>query len=251
MPGPIIGIGPALKKARVHRGKSVEEAARDTKIRAEYLTALERESFEALLGDVYVRGFLRSYSQYLGLDADKVVTAYTKSVGEPEPSLPPPEAMRGEQPSPARPLQGTHRSSWILAGAVAATLLILAGAAGLLSRRESTPAPVNLPESAPSAAPLTPKVTIALLAQREVSATIVTDGVEEYRDVLVPGEARSFTANEELSVVLGRGGVVDITVNGKDLGTPGNQDEPYTRVFTAPSDAQSPSPAPSPTAPVA
>ena len=249
MPGPIIGIGPALKKARTHRGKSVEEAARDTKIRAEYLTALERESFESLLGDVYVRGFLRSYSQYLGLDPDKVVTAYTRSVGEPEPSLPPAEAMRPEQASPARPLHGTHRSSWILAGAIAATVLILAGAAGFLSRRESTPAPVDLPAAPPSAAPLAPEVTLALVAERDVEATIITDGVQEFKGDLQANEARSFTANENLSVEFARGGVVQLRVNGRDLGAPGDEGEPYVHTFVAP--APSPVPSPAPASPVA
>src|SRR2546423_4099674 len=67
------GIGQALRKARVERGKSIEEASRETRIRAEYLHALERERFDVLPGDVYVRGFLRSYSNYLGLDPDKVL----------------------------------------------------------------------------------------------------------------------------------------------------------------------------------
>ena len=48
------GIGPVLRKARLVRGKSIEEASRETRIRAEYLQALERERFENLLGDVYV-----------------------------------------------------------------------------------------------------------------------------------------------------------------------------------------------------
>src|SRR5438477_12466499 len=67
------GIGQALRKARVERGKSIEEASRETRIRAEYLQALERERFDVLPGDVYVRGFLRSYSSYLGLDPKKVL----------------------------------------------------------------------------------------------------------------------------------------------------------------------------------
>src|SRR2546429_6493907 len=51
------GIGPALRKARLTRGKSIEEASRETRIRAEYLQALERETFESMLGAVYVTCF--------------------------------------------------------------------------------------------------------------------------------------------------------------------------------------------------
>src|SRR5438128_8822497 len=88
--GPGTGIGPALRKARQSRGKSIEEASRDTRIRSEYLQALEREAFGSLRGDVYVRGFLRSYSSYLGLNADKVVGVYVRSMGKDVADIPEP-----------------------------------------------------------------------------------------------------------------------------------------------------------------
>ena len=63
MQGTETGIGRALRRAREHRGKSLEQASRDTKLRADYLEAMEREWFEPLGSDVYVRGFLKSYSR--------------------------------------------------------------------------------------------------------------------------------------------------------------------------------------------
>ena len=75
------GIGPALRRARLLRNKSIEEASRETRIRAEYLQAMERERFDDLLGEVYARGFLRTYAGYLGLDADKVIAVYTGGSG--------------------------------------------------------------------------------------------------------------------------------------------------------------------------
>src|SRR5204863_1478968 len=88
--GPGTGIGPALRKARQTRGKTIEEASRDTRIRPEYLQALEREAFGSLRGDVYVRGFLRSYSSYLGLNPDKVVSVYVRSMGKAVDDVPEP-----------------------------------------------------------------------------------------------------------------------------------------------------------------
>ena len=46
------GIGRALRSAREHRGKSLEEACREMRVRTDYLEALESESFEALGSDV-------------------------------------------------------------------------------------------------------------------------------------------------------------------------------------------------------
>lgn len=63
------GIGETLRNARVGRGLTIEQAAQDTRISPRFLEALEEEQFEALPAPVYVRGFLRSYANYLRLDA--------------------------------------------------------------------------------------------------------------------------------------------------------------------------------------
>ena len=114
---PRIGIGPALRKARLLRGKSVEEASRETRIRADYLQALEAERFDDMLGDVYVRGFLRTYSTYLGLDADKVLAAYSERVGPHGPTLPeamPPNAQTSSDvtASDAGTRRNASRTAW-------------------------------------------------------------------------------------------------------------------------------------------
>ena len=79
----MIGVGSALRKARERRGITLDAASRDTKLHIDQLRALEAEDFEALLGDVYVRGSLRTYSQYLGLSPDKVIGAYARHADAP------------------------------------------------------------------------------------------------------------------------------------------------------------------------
>ncbi len=61
-------IGPRLRAAREARNLSTEQAADDTRISLRFIEALEREEFDALPAPVYVRGFLRSYANYLGLE---------------------------------------------------------------------------------------------------------------------------------------------------------------------------------------
>jgi cytoskeleton protein RodZ len=58
------GIGRALRAARQKQGKSLETVGRETRVRADYIDALEREDFDAIGSDVYVRSFLRSYARY-------------------------------------------------------------------------------------------------------------------------------------------------------------------------------------------
>ncbi|MFN8150704.1 MAG: helix-turn-helix domain-containing protein [Solirubrobacterales bacterium] len=74
-----LGIGSALKNARRRLGMDVKEAEERTKIRARYLRALEAEDWEVLPAPAYVRGFLRTYGDLLGLDGDRLADQYRRS----------------------------------------------------------------------------------------------------------------------------------------------------------------------------
>jgi cytoskeleton protein RodZ len=69
-------IGNSLREARVRRGVDFAQAELATKIRGKYLRALEDEQFEMLPAETYVKGFLRTYAEYLGLDGQLYVDEY-------------------------------------------------------------------------------------------------------------------------------------------------------------------------------
>ncbi len=69
-------IGNSLREARSRRGVDFPEAELATKIRAKYLRALEDERFELLPAQTYIKGFLRTYAEYLGLDGQLYVDEY-------------------------------------------------------------------------------------------------------------------------------------------------------------------------------
>jgi cytoskeletal protein RodZ len=71
-----------LYAARERKGVDLYRAERDTKIRARYLSALERGEYKELPGDVYTKGFLRNYALYLGLDPDEVVGQWRRERGD-------------------------------------------------------------------------------------------------------------------------------------------------------------------------
>lgn len=54
----------------------MEDIAEHTGIREPYLSALEEGEFNKIPGDVFIRGFLRNYGNYLGLDGNRIVEAY-------------------------------------------------------------------------------------------------------------------------------------------------------------------------------
>ena len=69
-------IGTSLREARLRQGLDLVDAEAATKIRPKYLQALEEERFELLPSPTYVKGFLRSYADYLGLDGQLYVDEY-------------------------------------------------------------------------------------------------------------------------------------------------------------------------------
>ena len=69
-------IGNSLREARLRQGLEFVEVEQATKIRGKYLRALEDEQFDILPGQTYVKGFLRTYAEYLGLDGQLYVDEY-------------------------------------------------------------------------------------------------------------------------------------------------------------------------------
>ena len=88
--GPL-SLGEELRQARVSNGITLDEAQRATRISRRYLEALESDDYAALPAAVFARGFLRSYAQFLGLDANALTADFP---GQPRPptALPDPRA---------------------------------------------------------------------------------------------------------------------------------------------------------------
>ncbi|MEA2130413.1 MAG: cytoskeleton protein RodZ, partial [Solirubrobacteraceae bacterium] len=69
-------IGETLREARMRQHIDISEIEAQTKIRAKYLRALENEEWDLLPGSTFVKSFLRTYAEALGLDARAVVEEY-------------------------------------------------------------------------------------------------------------------------------------------------------------------------------
>jgi cytoskeleton protein RodZ len=73
-------IGEVLESSRQRLELDIGTVERETKVRAKYLRALENEEWNVLPGPTYVKGFLRTYATYLGLDADALVDEYRRTI---------------------------------------------------------------------------------------------------------------------------------------------------------------------------
>jgi cytoskeleton protein RodZ len=74
----VIEIGPTIRDARMHRRIDITEVESATKIRAKYLRAIENEEWDLLPGPVYIRSFLKTYGDYLGLDSRLLVDEFKR-----------------------------------------------------------------------------------------------------------------------------------------------------------------------------
>jgi cytoskeleton protein RodZ len=223
---PRTGVGSALRRAREVRGLSLDEAARDTRLRVDQLDALEREDFDVLPGEVYVRASLRTYASYLGIDPDKVAEVYARAAVEVRQEPPSAKLGRVERMIAASRIRDNQRFLLITAASILLVLLAL----GLLSRGEAAPPTAELPSTTPSPIPDDPTIRAVLASRGEVSVEAEADGVTTTY-ALRPGETITLVALERLVFRVDDGGLVDVSVNGKDE-TEGARGSPHTYRFT-------------------
>ena len=73
-------MGAELKAERERQGFTIQDVERETSIRAAYLQALEQGDYSALPNEVYVKGFIRNYADFLHIDAEKLVQEYREAI---------------------------------------------------------------------------------------------------------------------------------------------------------------------------
>jgi len=126
-------LGNNLREARHRRQIDLVIAEQDTKIRSKYLAALETEDFDVLPGPVFVRGFLRTYSRYLGLDPQMFIDEYNARFGRFE------DVEEHSSPALGRPSisqERSHRSRRSMRILVIASLVAIAAFAWLGLRED-------------------------------------------------------------------------------------------------------------------
>ena len=236
-------IGDSLRDARTRRGFSPADVHKAIRIRERYLTALEEERWDMLPGEAYTKGFLRTYSEYLGLNGQLYIDEYNARV-----------ARHEEEPPPFVPhatAETQHLQRGILT-ALVAILAVGAAVAGLVAWRlggSSHPsaarqeAPPSGPSSvaaanahaakpktqAPHATPLAP--AFALISATRGRCWLLVrnggpNGTTVYEGVLEQGQSKRFQLSGRLWVRMGRPATLDIHVAGRVVnglpGTPSN-----------------------------
>ncbi|MFW6146840.1 MAG: helix-turn-helix domain-containing protein, partial [Thermodesulfobacteriota bacterium] len=119
-----LSLGSLLKKSRNERGIELEEAFRETRIRRQILEALENERWDELSPSTFVKGFLKTYADFLGLDKNTVLELYERSI----------PIEKGKSESLTQESLGTNRRPLILI--VSAVALAFIVSITFLSRKD-------------------------------------------------------------------------------------------------------------------
>lgn len=118
---PLVGVGEELRNKRIEKGLSLEEVETATKIRVKYLEAIENENFDLIPGRVYVKGFIKNYAKFLGVDYTGYLSDLSKKFKEEESEE---DILSNSQPNLVKPIKKEKPSSKII-GILVAILIVL------------------------------------------------------------------------------------------------------------------------------
>ncbi len=176
MDAPLDTVGQDLRTARLRRGDDLASVSRVLKIRKDHLEALEEDRIEALPGRTYAVGFIRSYADYLGLDAVQCVERFKAEIAGRSDTSVTPITLIDEDAEHRMP------HGWkIMAGVVVVLVLygayqLAASADKMLNEQPVAPAPVVPRPVAHKVAPTQLTVTQPLTHPLDTSLP-VGDGV--------------------------------------------------------------------------
>ncbi len=131
------GLGDEFRAAREARRLSLSDVSEQIHIRSVYLQGIEDEEWSSIGAPVYVRGFIRAYARFLGIDPEPGVEAFNATLGRPS---------VGAAPSDYRNPAATRRpgpSPWLWAAAIVAAVLVGFVGYSLFALRGGEPAPAS------------------------------------------------------------------------------------------------------------
>jgi cytoskeleton protein RodZ len=262
-------LGERFRAAREARGLTLSDVAEHIRIRSVYLAAIEDENWAAIGAPVYIRGFLRTYARFLGLDPEEVVTEFNGQASAPAapvpsaPGAPPKTSYLADEQAPAR---GLSPLIWAASLVAVVLIAIVVYNEAMLRARQSAAA---LPSNTAAASSATPVASAAATAtavavgsgspspdgsqspttsptaSAEASAPnmlevrfsapswlrVTVDGNVSMEGTFPAGTVRQFHG-KIARLRIGNAGGVEVIVDGKSLGTLGPAGDVVERSFT-------------------
>ena len=247
-------VGAILQSAREHRGLSLAELARRTKISVRVLRAIESNAFDTIPQGIFVRGFLRTYAQEVGLDPAATVEQYLADFDGAD-GVGSPHEKSGDFPAEDPVVVARHTEfdssadSGSEAGKAIAIALLSLGFVAYLSLGTSLDSDADQNVAVDTVTASTPPDRPAVLLASDPAVPVATTGgvleielrpigpcwVEAFVDgtrfvyrLMQAGERVTLTTRDTLTLRVGNPAAFSFLVNGRPGRLPGRPGEPIT-----------------------
>ena len=243
-------IGEKLRNAREENGITLAEVENETKIRRKYIIALENEDFDVLPGKVYVKGFLRNYARFLGVDGDDLVNEYEDLFSRPEVE---PVMEKLTPTNFEKPVKSRRGLLVVVAVLFVGFMFYWLGSAATApwddiageDREQNMPAGEDnrgVGEQDPAIGeqdPVTPGIdpaqrgvnVVLQVTDKDCWMQVVVDDSSAFEGLVGPGITKEFRGDNSIWLKLGDAGAVRVLVNGSDYGFLGERGRVVTRSF--------------------
>ncbi len=258
--------GETLRQERERQKLTIQDIEQGTSIRSAYIEALENGDYDSLPGEVYAKGFVKNYANFLNLDAEKLAKEFTAeispaSVSEENISAFEDEKIISENPKTDklkitelkepnvkignRSQNNSGSGSTMIIAAVFLIAILSGGVWYYLKNSPETVANVNpstqtettQPAENPPANPVSAAVpqdgvNIQAKFNGECWARVFVDGVLTYEGVPAAGQIMDWHGIEGVVIRVGNAGGIEISMNGQNLGLLGGVGEVVEKTFT-------------------
>lgn len=226
-------IGIELKRERELRGITLQEISDTTKINLRYLRDLEEDRLDNLPGSFFIKGIIRSFAKYIGLDENTILNSYYESelLREQEKKVQEKESQKTQYILPIKVKRILYSISLFLAlMAVLTFIWIVFFQKNQEQKVEETPSVLTIQETAPGPPKETPileeekELILDLTFMMETWIQIYADGELVIEGLKLEGEKVQVIAKKELLIHTGNAGGISFTLNnkiGKPFGEPG------------------------------
>jgi transcriptional regulator with XRE-family HTH domain len=209
------GLGEFLQRERELRHISLDDVAERTKISRRYLEAIEEERYDRLPGETFVRGFIRSYAQSIGLDPQDTLLIYNQSRIGQEVS-----PLSTERPSSARRAWNEGSLLWLLVVGVVIVGGVLVSVVGFLEG----PSLLRWASAPHLGTTNTPSVGVPLMltviADSDTWLRVTIDEQESQDMLLSAGQSTKWIGRERFILSIGNARATRLKLNRRDLTIP-------------------------------
>ncbi|MDP8217364.1 MAG: DUF4115 domain-containing protein [Candidatus Theseobacter exili] len=235
-------IGDKLRQAREEKNLTLESVSEVTKVKLVYLKALENDEFEKVVAPTYAKGFLKIYSEFLGLDSSKMVQEYmNEHIAESKQVL----VLEGEKVKRSSPVAYFRGMEWkIVVGSIGFMVLVLllikiifSGGdeeevkiqkSAMIQNAKMERSDLIMPKEIkrsdnPTVLPKKKDVVLVVNAKQKVWIRVQADEKLVFEHTLQKGDSETWHARKQFKIRVGNAAGIDVTFNGKNIGNLGKR----------------------------